>query len=85
MIASTSPLRTVWPSRKRISMIVPATCGLTTEVAVGVTVPSASIVTGRSAAAALAVPTVVACPPPLPPPSAPAEPPSPPFGSASAS
>ena len=59
MITRGWPLRTIWPSRNRTSVITPLTCGTTVTVAAGVTVPSASSVTGTSALTAVATPTVV--------------------------
>ena len=53
MIASTWPRLTSWPSVKSNCVIVPETCGRTVTVAAGVTVPSASSRTGRSAGVAL--------------------------------
>src|SRR3569623_668077 len=57
---------TVSPSLNDIFCSTPETCGRTVAVAEGVTVPSASSVTGMSARSAAATPTVVAGPP-LPP------------------
>ena len=77
MVASSSPLRTVWPSLNNTCCSTPETCGRTRTVACGTTVPSASSTTGMSMRSAVATPTVVAGPP-RPPPGPPAPPPPPP-------
>src|SRR5690242_8429560 len=63
MVASTSPLRTIWPSLYRTCVMTPETCGDTVATATGVTVPSASMITGMSACRAAATPTVLGGPP----------------------
>src|SRR4051812_25252882 len=83
MVASNWPRLTIWPSLNSTWVITPFTCGRTRTVAWGTTVPSASRLTGMSAASAVATPTVTALRPPPPgppPPPAPprAAPPAPP-------
>ena len=78
MRASTWPFLTLWPSVNSTSASTPPTCGTSVAVTGGVTVPSASISTGRSPCTARAEPTVT--PPPGPrPPNGPPGPPGPPL------
>ena len=67
MVASRSPARTIWPSLNNTFSITPETCGLTFTVDCGVTVPSASKMTGRLLLSAVATPTVEATGPRRPP------------------
>ncbi|AMM23390.1 hypothetical protein [Variovorax sp. PAMC 28711] len=62
MRATTSPFFTVWPSEKSTSVMTPLTCGRSVTVVTGVTVPSASMITGMSARLATAMPTVTVGP-----------------------
>ena len=59
IVASTWPLRTIWPSVKFTALIWPVTREITETVASGVTVPSAATVIGTSPVVALAMPTVI--------------------------
>jgi len=58
MMASSCPRRTIWPSLNSTCCSTPDTCARTVAVAIGVTVPSASICTGKLSRLAAATPTV---------------------------
>ena len=67
MVASKSPVRTIWPSLNNTFSNTPDTCGRTLTLACGVTVPRASRMTGSRLLSAVATPTVLAGAPRLPP------------------
>jgi hypothetical protein len=84
MRASTWPLLTICPSVNSTSVSTPDTCGTRVAVMGGVTVPSASISTGRSPCTARVAPTVTPPPPPPPPGPGPKPPGAPPAAGARA-
>src|SRR6187455_515951 len=80
MVASSWPFLTICPSLNSTWVMTPETCGRTVTVTTGVTVPSASRTTGRSACVATATPTALGGAPraPRPPPPGPPAPAPPP-------